>query len=104
MDRLVIRGGRRIEGSVQVRGAKNAALPQIATALLSSERLELANVPDVTDVDTMLALLREFGVTATRDSGRMLVLDARTAERQTSASAEVSASSFCGSMFRWLVK
>ena len=79
MDRLVIRGGRRIEGSVQVRGAKNAALPQIAAALLSSERLELANVPDVTDVDTMLALLREFGVTATRDSGRILVLDARTA-------------------------
>jgi len=35
MDRLVIRGGRRIEGSVQVRGAKNAALPQIAAALLT---------------------------------------------------------------------
>src|SRR6187455_2645063 len=79
MDRLVIRGGRRIEGSVQVRGAKNAALPQIAAALLSSERLELANVPDVIDVDTMLALMREFGVTATRGSGRMLVLDARAA-------------------------
>jgi UDP-N-acetylglucosamine 1-carboxyvinyltransferase len=79
MDRLVIRGGRRIEGSVQVRGAKNAALPQIASALLSSERLELANVPDVIDVDTMLALMREFGVTATRGSGRMLVLDARAA-------------------------
>ena len=62
MDRLVIRGGRRIEGSVQVRGAKNAALPQIAAALLSSERLELANVPDVIDVDTMLAMMREFGV------------------------------------------
>jgi len=77
MDRLIIRGGRRIEGSVQVRGAKNAALPQIAAALLSSEQLELANVPDVTDVDTMLALMREFGVTATRGSGRMLVLDAR---------------------------
>ncbi|HET9175695.1 MAG TPA: UDP-N-acetylglucosamine 1-carboxyvinyltransferase, partial [Pseudolabrys sp.] len=56
MDRLVIRGGRRIEGSVQVRGAKNAALPQIAAALLSSERLELANVPEVIDVDTMLSL------------------------------------------------
>ena len=45
MDRLVIRGGRRIEGSVQVCGAKNAALPQIAAALLSSEPLELGNVP-----------------------------------------------------------
>jgi UDP-N-acetylglucosamine 1-carboxyvinyltransferase len=79
MDRLVIRGGRRIEGSVQVRGAKNAALPEIAAALLSSDRLELANVPDVSDVDTMLALMREFGVEATRDARRMLVLDARGA-------------------------
>jgi UDP-N-acetylglucosamine 1-carboxyvinyltransferase len=76
MDRLVIRGGRRIEGSVQVRGAKNAALPQIAAALLCSGRLELTNVPEVTDVDTMLALMREFDVVATRGPGRMLVLDA----------------------------
>jgi UDP-N-acetylglucosamine 1-carboxyvinyltransferase len=75
MDRLVIRGGRRIEGSVQVSGAKNAALPQIAAALLSSGRLELSNIPEVTDVNTMLALMAEFGVTATRGPGRMLVLD-----------------------------
>jgi UDP-N-acetylglucosamine 1-carboxyvinyltransferase len=79
MDQLIIRGGRRLEGSVQVRGAKNAALPQIAAALLSSERLELANVPDVTDVDTMLALTSEFGVVARRAPGRVLVLDAREA-------------------------
>ena len=45
MDRLMICGGRRLEGSVEVRGAKNAALPQIAAALLSAEPLELANVP-----------------------------------------------------------
>ena len=76
MDRLVIRGGRRIEGSVQVRGAKNAALPQIAAALLSSEPLELGNVPEVTDIDTMLALMREFGVVANQGPGRTLVLDA----------------------------
>jgi len=76
MDRLIIRGGRRIEGSVQVSGAKNAALPQIAAALLSSEPLELTNIPAVTDVDTMLAMMREFGVVATRGSGRQLTLDA----------------------------
>src|SRR5712671_7930920 len=76
MDRLVICGGKRIEGSVQVCGAKNAALPQIAAALLSAERLELTNVPDVTDVDTMLALMREIGVVASRGPGRLLVLDA----------------------------
>jgi UDP-N-acetylglucosamine 1-carboxyvinyltransferase len=79
MDRLIIRGGRRIEGSVQIRGAKNAALPQIAAALLSSGRLELTNVPDVTDVDTMLALMAEFGVVASRGPGRILTLDASQA-------------------------
>src|SRR5262245_1611200 len=79
MDRLIIRGGRRIEGSVQVRGAKNAALPQLAAALLCSGRLELTNVPEVTDVETMLALIGEFGVTASRAPGRMLVLDASKA-------------------------
>jgi UDP-N-acetylglucosamine 1-carboxyvinyltransferase len=88
MDRLIIRGGSRIEGSVQVRGAKNAVLPQIAAALLSSERLELGNVPDVTDVETMLSLMREFGVTATRGPGGALVLDAGAA-RNTEASYEI---------------
>jgi UDP-N-acetylglucosamine 1-carboxyvinyltransferase len=76
MDRLIIRGGRRVEGSVQIRGAKNAALPQIAAALLCPGRLELANVPEVTDVNTMLALMAEFGVTASRGAGRVLALDA----------------------------
>jgi UDP-N-acetylglucosamine 1-carboxyvinyltransferase len=79
MDRLVIRGGRRIDGSVEIRGAKNAALPQIAAALLGSDTLELGNVPEVSDVATMLALMREFGVLATRGPGRTLVLDARGA-------------------------
>jgi UDP-N-acetylglucosamine 1-carboxyvinyltransferase len=76
MDRLVIRGGNRIEGSVQICGAKNAVLPQIAAALLGSGRLKLGNVPEVTDVDTMLAMMLEFGVVASRGPGRTLVLDA----------------------------
>ncbi|HMF22063.1 MAG TPA: UDP-N-acetylglucosamine 1-carboxyvinyltransferase [Pseudolabrys sp.] len=84
MDRLLIRGGKRVEGSVQVRGAKNAALPQIAAALLGSGRLELTNVPEVTDVETMIALMQEFGVVATRGAGRSLVLDA-TATRNAQA-------------------
>ena len=77
MDRLVIRGGRRLEGSVEVRGAKNAALPQIAAALLSTEPLELGNVPEVTDVASMVALLGVFGVEA--DHGRRLILNAAAA-------------------------
>jgi len=79
MDRLVIRGGRPIEGSVEVRGAKNAALPQIAAALLSAEPLELGNVPEVSDVASMLALMGEFGVAASRGPGKALLLDAGAA-------------------------
>ena len=66
-----------LKARVQICGAKNAALPQIAAALLSSEPLELGNVPEVTDVTTMLALMQEFGVVSTHGPGRTLVLDAR---------------------------
>jgi UDP-N-acetylglucosamine 1-carboxyvinyltransferase len=76
MDRLVIHGGRRIQGSVQISGAKNAALPQIAASLLSAELLELGNVPDVTDVKTMLDLIAEFGVVSRRGHAHTLLLDA----------------------------
>jgi UDP-N-acetylglucosamine 1-carboxyvinyltransferase len=78
MDRLVIRGGRRLEGSVQIRGAKNAALPQIAAALLSAEPLRLGNVPDLADIRTMLSLMSELGV-ATKQVGKAVMLDAKGA-------------------------
>jgi UDP-N-acetylglucosamine 1-carboxyvinyltransferase len=79
MDRLVIRGGNRLKGSVQIHGAKNAALPQIAAALLSTGPLEIGNVPDLIDVATMLKLMQEFGVTAERRAGGNLLLDPRAA-------------------------
>lgn len=79
MDKLVVRGGRRIQGSVQICGAKNAALPQIAAALLSAEPLHLGNVPEVADVSTMLALMGELGVQSERGRGATLVLNAEQA-------------------------
>jgi EPSP synthase (3-phosphoshikimate 1-carboxyvinyltransferase) len=57
VDRLVIRSGNRLKGSVQIHGAKNAALPQIAVALLSTGPLEIGNVPDLIDVATMPRLI-----------------------------------------------
>jgi UDP-N-acetylglucosamine 1-carboxyvinyltransferase len=82
MDRLVIRGGNQLKGSVQIHGAKNAALPQIAAALLSAEPLEIGNVPDLLDVTTMLGLMQEFGVTAERRPGGNLLLDPRAARNR----------------------
>ncbi len=80
MERLLIRGGRRLEGTVQISGAKNAALPQIAASLLSAEPVTLANLPDVGDVRTMLTLMTHYGV-ATREHGPSSVtLDATHAK------------------------
>ena len=88
MDRLVIRGGNQLKGSVQIHGAKNAALPQIAAALLSAETLEIGNVPDLLDVTTMLGLMQELGVTAERRAGGNLLLDP-SAARSTQASYDI---------------
>ena len=57
MDKLLIEGGRRLEGSVRISGAKNAALPAMAAALLTCERVELDNIPRVRDIITMGRLL-----------------------------------------------
>jgi UDP-N-acetylglucosamine 1-carboxyvinyltransferase len=57
MDKFKIQGGRRLEGTLQISGAKNAALPIMAAALLTSEKVELDNIPRVRDIITMAKLL-----------------------------------------------
>jgi UDP-N-acetylglucosamine 1-carboxyvinyltransferase len=57
MDRFKIEGGRRLEGTVKISGAKNAALPAMAAALLTSEPVRLENIPHVRDIITMAKLL-----------------------------------------------
>ena len=69
MDTLRIRGGRRLEGEIAISGAKNAALPELCAALLTSGRVQLHNVPKLQDVATMLKLLRTMGVVATEGEG-----------------------------------
>jgi UDP-N-acetylglucosamine 1-carboxyvinyltransferase len=73
MERLLIEGGHRLEGTVQIVGAKNAALPQLAAALLSPEPLTLTNLPDVADVRSMLTLLEHYGATVLSRSGAATV-------------------------------
>nr|WP_233630449.1 UDP-N-acetylglucosamine 1-carboxyvinyltransferase [Burkholderia gladioli] len=72
---MILTGGRRLAGEIQVSGAKNAALPILCASLLSAEPLRLDNVPDLQDVRTMLALLGGMGVTSEVDGARV-VLDA----------------------------
>ena len=66
MDKLLIRGGRTLTGTVTISGAKNAALPELCAALLTDQPVTLSNVPRLQDVSTALKLLRNMGVTIDR--------------------------------------
>jgi len=70
MDKLLIRGGRRLQGEVSISGAKNAALPGLCAALLSPAPVTLANVPRLQDVNTTLKLLRNMGALAERSNAQ----------------------------------
>jgi len=76
MDKLLIRGGRTLQGEVLVSGAKNAALPELCAALLTAEPVTLLNVPQLQDVSTMLKLIRNMGVAAERADDGTVRIDA----------------------------
>ncbi len=74
MQKLKIIGGKRLVGQVRASGAKNAALPIIACALLTGEEVTLHNVPDLADVRTMARLLQGMGVKFERlDAGTVKI-------------------------------
>lgn len=61
MGEFVVRGGRRLNGTVRVHGAKNAALPIMAASILASSPVTLVGVPKLRDVDVMIDVLRALG-------------------------------------------
>ena len=65
MDKILIRGGVPLSGTIPIGGAKNAALPLMAASLLTAEPLVLANLPDLADITTMANLLVQHGVAIT---------------------------------------
>ncbi len=80
MERLVIQGGHRLEGTVQICGAKNAALPQLAATLLSDEPVTLTNVPELADIRSMLTLMEHYGVAVRGPAHATVTLDASGAK------------------------
>tara|TARA_R110002049_G_scaffold100867_5_gene245245 strand:- start:513 stop:1763 length:1251 start_codon:yes stop_codon:yes gene_type:complete len=82
MEQIIITGNRPLRGEVSVAGAKNAALPIIAAALLTSQPLRISNVPAVRDIDTALRLMAMLGATVEREgSDLVLHCDAITSVR-----------------------
>jgi UDP-N-acetylglucosamine 1-carboxyvinyltransferase len=78
MDRLRIVGGRPLEGSVRISGAKNASLPDLCATLLTDQAVRLSNVPEVRDIRTLARLLSDLGVQVSLEVGG--TVEARAAD------------------------
>lgn len=76
--RYLVRGGRPLRGSIRPAGNKNAALPVIAATVLADGPVELANIPRIRDVETMLALLADLGAAVDWTGANAVRVDARS--------------------------
>jgi len=73
MDKLIVNGGTTLKGSVNISGAKNASLPILAAALLTSEDVIIRRVPDVSDTNYMIQILSALGAEVERSSGTVRI-------------------------------
>ena len=73
MDKIIIRGGQQLSGSVRISGSKNSALPILAATLLTKEYCVIQRVPDLSDVHYMLQILAHLGAEVERASGTVTV-------------------------------
>jgi len=73
VDKLIVEGGRTLEGAIRISGAKNAALPLVVATLLSEGRCVLSNVPDLKDVRTLVEILGEVGLSVERRPSGVMV-------------------------------
>lgn len=76
MDKILITGGRRLKGEVEISGAKNSALPLIASSILSTGECTLSNVPQLNDIQTIKQLLESMGARIKRED-HTLTIDAK---------------------------
>lgn len=76
MDKLIINGGKVLNGEVTISGAKNAALPIMAATLLATDNVTISNVPHLKDVTTMMELLGQLGAQLTVDEKMNVQVDA----------------------------
>ena len=85
MDKMIINGGQRLRGSLEIQRAKNAVLPLLAASIMTEELVTIREIPPITDAENMLRILAELGCKIRRN-GRDAVIDSRDA-----ASHEISA-------------
>jgi len=86
MDKILVHGGRSLEGEVRIGGSKNSALPILAATLLTKERCVIDRVPDLSDIHYMLTILSQLGCSVERASG---VVQVRAEKILTEAPYEI---------------
>lgn len=73
MDKLIVEGGHKLRGTLNISGSKNASLPILAAALLTDEPVRISRVPDVSDTNYMLQILSQLGASVERSSGTVRI-------------------------------
>ena len=86
MDKFIINGPSKIKGQVIVSGSKNASLPILASTILFDDPVEIKNLPNVKDIDTMLNLLRSFGFKIKKNKNKKSVTISKSNKINTVAS------------------
>ena len=76
MDKLLVRGGQRLDGEIHASGAKNAALPALIASLLADSPLQVGNIPHLRDITTTLELLQHLGASVQVDEKLAIQVDA----------------------------
>jgi len=90
-EKIIIKGGRELKGEVSIGGAKNAVLKLMAASILLDDVCEIHNVPELTDVKTMIEVINHLGVKTNYDSNKsILTVDARTITTYTACYELVS--------------
>lgn len=77
MDSFIVKGGHPLNGEIRAAGNKNAALPILAACLLTDQDVHLSNMPSIRDVETMLTLMEDLGVTVRRMGNNDVVIQAK---------------------------
>lgn len=77
MEKFVIRGGNKLHGNINISGAKNAALAIIPAALFAGEECRIENVPDISDVSTMIKILKHLGAEVTSTEPGVLLINSK---------------------------
>ncbi len=73
IEKFIVHGGKKLEGSVNISGSKNASLPILAATLLTGEECVIRRVPDVSDTNYMLQILQNLGAEVERASGTVVI-------------------------------